>query len=263
MSEEQYKSGFLNRWSARKLELEKAATEPLANDQLANDQNEQIIDTRAVPESTPRTDFAPGAETGQASQDVTSTSRDKEANQINADEPLLSDADMPPIESLNAHSDISDFLNKGVSAALRRAALRHVFQQPEYNIRDGLNDYDGDYTVFEPLGDTVTSDMKWHIARKERDRLAAEARARELELQSAESSDELTQSTLEEQDSLATEENSPDVKRQDEAVSDSPEQIDDAQESDEQRLAEAVDSEREDGTVLAQAASEEEIGDQP
>jgi hypothetical protein len=47
-------------------------------------------------------------------------------------------------------------------------------------VRDGLNDYDGDYTVFEPLGDIITSDMKFHIARKERDRLAAEAEAEEL-----------------------------------------------------------------------------------
>ncbi len=93
--------------------------------------------------------------------------------------PLLVDADMPPIESLTSSSDISGFLSKGVSAALRKAALRHVFRQSSYNVRDGLNDYDGDFTAFEPLGDTVTSDMKFHAARKEKARLEAEMAASE------------------------------------------------------------------------------------
>ncbi len=92
---------------------------------------------------------------------------------------LLTDADMPDIETLTASSDISGFLGKGVSAALRKAALRHVFRQPKYNLRDGLDDYDDDYTTFEPLGDTVTSDMKFHAARKERASLASERLAEE------------------------------------------------------------------------------------
>ena len=91
--------------------------------------------------------------------------------------PVPTDIDMPPIESLDVTSDLSGFFSKGVSASLRRAALRHVFSQPSYNVRDGLNDYDGDYTVFEPLGDTVTSDMKFHAARHERERLRREAEA--------------------------------------------------------------------------------------
>ena len=79
---------------------------------------------------------------------------------------------MPPITTLSATSDLTGFFNRGVSATLRRAALRHVFQLPSYNVRDGLNDYDDDFTYFEPLGDTVTSDMKFHARRKEKARLA-------------------------------------------------------------------------------------------
>ncbi len=92
--------------------------------------------------------------------------------------PLLSDEDMPAITTLTAKSDLSDFFNKGVSADLRRAALRYVFQLPVYNERDGLNDYDDDFTQFEPLGDTITSDMKWHKERKERELQEAEAQQR-------------------------------------------------------------------------------------
>ena len=110
-------------------------------------------------------------------------------------EPLLTDEDMPPITTLSATSDLTGFFNRGVSATLRRAALRHVFQLPSYNVRDGLNDYDDDFTYFEPLGDTVTSDMKWHTARKERERiererLEEEARASETESENTASDDE-------------------------------------------------------------------------
>ncbi len=111
-------------------------------------------------------------------------------------EPLLTDEDMPPITTLSATSDLTGFFNRGVSATLRRAALRHVFQLPSYNVRDGLNDYDDDFTYFEPLGDTVTSDMKWHTARKERERLEREKLEEEARLaeeaKAAESEDETT-----------------------------------------------------------------------
>jgi len=107
-------------------------------------------------------------------------------------EPLLSDADMPEIQTLDAGSDISAFFNRGVSKTLRNAALKHIFGLSAYNVRDGLNDYDEDYTVFEPLGDTVTCDMKFHKERKEK--LLAEEQARLEELEE--------QARLEQQDAL-------------------------------------------------------------
>jgi hypothetical protein len=54
----------------------------------------------------------------------------------------LTDADMPPLESLTAESDFTQFLAEGVSDALRRAALRKLFHLPEFNILDGMNEYD-------------------------------------------------------------------------------------------------------------------------
>jgi len=92
------------------------------------------------------------------------------------EEPLLSDEDMPDVNSLTSQSDISMFFNRGVSKTVRNAALKYLFQLPQYNIRDGLNDYDEDYTYFEPLGDTVTCDMKFHKERKEREAREAEER---------------------------------------------------------------------------------------
>lgn len=92
--------------------------------------------------------------------------------------PVLTDADMPPIESLDEDSDYSAFMSEGVSDELRNLALRKLFKAPVFNIRDGLDEYDEDYTYFEKLGDIVTCDMKHHIEMKElreREALALEA----------------------------------------------------------------------------------------
>ncbi len=86
----------------------------------------------------------------------------------------LTDADMPDIASLTADSDFKPFMSKGVSHALRRKALRKLFASPFFQIRDGLDDYDDDFTSFAPLGDTVTADMKYADEYKEKLRKEAE-----------------------------------------------------------------------------------------
>ena len=63
----------------------------------------------------------------------------------------LSDADMPPLASLGPDSDYSGFLSPGVSEELRRLALRKLFHSPIFNVTDGLDDYDDDFTSFEVL----------------------------------------------------------------------------------------------------------------
>lgn len=73
----------------------------------------------------------------------------------------LTDADMPALDSLDKDSDYRPFFAPKVSVELRRLALRKLFQQPVFNARDGLCEYDDDYTQFEPLGDTITADMKY------------------------------------------------------------------------------------------------------
>ncbi len=54
-------------------------------------------------------------------------------------------------------------MSSGVSDELRNLALRKLFRAPVFNIRDGLDEYDDDFTQFEKLGDIVTSDMKHRI----------------------------------------------------------------------------------------------------
>ena len=114
--------------------------------------------------------------------------------------PVLTDEDMPDLDTLTHDSDLSMFMSKGVSDKLRNLALRKMFSAPSFTIRDGLDEYDEDYTSFEKLGDIVTCDMKHQAEMQEKKRLEklAEEQARleaeqdsQLDSEEAESSTEL------------------------------------------------------------------------
>jgi hypothetical protein len=101
---------------------------------------------------------------------------------------------MPDIGTLGEDSDFTGFMSPGVSDELRNLALRKLFHAPVFNIRDGLDEYDEDYTSFEKLGDIVTCDMKHQIEvqeRKRREALELEEQARaEAELEDVEDMDD-------------------------------------------------------------------------
>lgn len=87
--------------------------------------------------------------------------------------PALTDEDMPPLETLHQDSDFSGFMSPQVSEGLRKLALRKMFQVAGFNVRDGLDDYDDDFTSFAKLGDLITSDMRFQMEQKARDETEA------------------------------------------------------------------------------------------
>ena len=124
---------FLDRWSRRK---------------LADHSGESLDST------------LPAAHAAGSTQQVTSTVVNEDPAQ------QLTDADMPPLDSLDGDSDFSLFMSPGVSEQLRTLALRKLFHLPAFNVTDGLNDYDEDYTQFAGLGDVVTQEMKRMLKRE-------------------------------------------------------------------------------------------------
>ena len=120
---------FLARWSRRKQEAREQGT--------------------AVPEVEPAAAVDPAAATPEPGPEPT----------------LLTDEDMPPIESLTDDADYSGFLSPGVSELLRGQALKRLFSSAKFNVTDGLDDFAEDYTQFAPLGDVVTADMKHQMER--------------------------------------------------------------------------------------------------
>ena len=148
--------GRLSRWSRRKQQN----AEETRNEDLALELEQQNLPQNELIEK--ELDEAPG-EGGQGSE---------------TQEPELRDVDMEPVESLTEESDLSKFMSPGVSDELRNLALRKMFKAPIFNIRDGLDEYDEDYTSFEKLGDIVTADMR-HQMEMEAE-MKAEAEAKEI-----------------------------------------------------------------------------------
>ena len=85
----------------------------------------------------------------------------------------LTDADMPPLDTLDESSDYSGFLSEKVSETLRRAALRKLFHSSAFNVIDDMDDYAEDFTTFGALGDIVTSDMRHQVEVEARKRAEA------------------------------------------------------------------------------------------
>lgn len=104
----------------------------------------------------------------------------------------LTDEDMPPLESLSEKSDFSQFLSSGVSDELRNLALRKLFNLPQFNVRDGLNDYDEDFSKIPVLAQEVAAKMRSWLHEKQ-DELTSELKEELNEALNAEANEALTE----------------------------------------------------------------------
>ncbi|WP_405225851.1 DUF3306 domain-containing protein [Lentisalinibacter sediminis] len=143
---------FLSRWSRRKA-LAREGIEP-QEPEPGSVPAAGVDDASSAPPE--------GSKTGDAGESGEETAPPGEA------------AELPPLESLNEDSDYSAFLAADVAPDMQRQALRKLFRSPKFNLRDGLDDYDLDYSNPAPLGNVVTAEMRHRIAR-EIERLAARA----------------------------------------------------------------------------------------
>jgi hypothetical protein len=67
---------------------------------------------------------------------------------------------LPPVESLGFDSDFTRFLAPQVDETVKRQALRKLFNDPRFNVMDGLDVYIDDYSKFEPIPDDVIAKLK-------------------------------------------------------------------------------------------------------
>ncbi len=113
---ERDEDSFLSRWSERKREAKQNQDErPDAVTEDAAARSGALTDAAAEP-------------------------ADAEAEAFNPEH-------LPDIETLDKDADFSVFMHKKVPDALRRRALRRLWKvDPTFAFRDGMNDYDEDYT---------------------------------------------------------------------------------------------------------------------
>jgi len=122
--------GFsLKRWSRRKLEVARAASAPVADATVAA--APAAVPAVAAPVPAASADPADGAST-----------------------PAL-----PPVETLTFDSDFTAFLQPRVDAALRQRALKKLFQDPRFNVMDGLDIYIDDYSLPDPISPELVKEL--------------------------------------------------------------------------------------------------------
>jgi hypothetical protein len=143
--------GFLTRWSRRKSQSLRGEVPP-----------EPVDDAEeAAPQSAEPADHRPAeTEAAAAVSDAHDNAADPEAP-----------PELPALDTLGADSDYSVFMGSNVPSDLKQKALRKLFHSPQFNVRDGLDDYDLDFSNPEPLGDVITAEMRYRVER-ELERLA-------------------------------------------------------------------------------------------
>lgn len=79
-----------------------------------------------------------------------------EAAAVPETEEEIAPEDLPDIESMDAASDYTPFMQKGVPAHLKKMAMRKLWlSDPALANLDGLNDYDEDFSIIESIGNTI------------------------------------------------------------------------------------------------------------
>lgn len=148
-SEQEHES-FASRWSRRKQQVQQEPKQDTSESILADIKSQGFPEDLESPQKTPE---------------------EQRLEALNA----LTDEDMPDIKTLGEDSDYSGFMSINVSEELRKIALKKLFHGKSYNLRDGLDEYDGNYSSsnFEKLDPAIiTCDMK-HLLKVEAEKLLA------------------------------------------------------------------------------------------
>ncbi|UCH49152.1 MAG: DUF3306 domain-containing protein [Betaproteobacteria bacterium] len=69
--------------------------------------------------------------------------------------------DLPSIDELAPDSDFAAFMDPRVDDDVRRAALKTLFRDPDFNVTDGLDVYAEDYTKLEKLTPAMVAALRF------------------------------------------------------------------------------------------------------
>ena len=125
-------TGFLGRWARRK------------NDALRGQPVSEPTPPAPVPTAVPVTGLA----------------------DVDAPVPVAASAAEPPpalslddVKLLTKDSDFKPFMGQNVGPEVRNAAMKKLFEDPHFNIMDGLDIYIDDYSISEPIPESMLRQM--------------------------------------------------------------------------------------------------------
>ncbi|MDW2069824.1 DUF3306 domain-containing protein [Vibrio sp. 2094] len=141
-------TSFLSRWSKRKLEE-------------SSQHDEEIT---------------PIAETEQSEDNVTALSNaDESSDALNIDEDSQAPDITASVETEKTEEmSVAQLLVSEASESVKKAALRKMFLSEEFNVRDGLDDYDDDYSNLKSLSQDVAETLRDWVKDKVEDEPDAE-----------------------------------------------------------------------------------------
>jgi hypothetical protein len=67
---------------------------------------------------------------------------------------------LPPVEKLTPESDFTGFMHPKVDDALRRVALKKLFNDPHFKIPDPFEPYSRDFNVEDPIPPELLATLK-------------------------------------------------------------------------------------------------------
>lgn len=159
-------TSFFSRWSQRKLDGDKATD-------AESPEPDSTTDNTQASELTQVSEQEPSITSEQVSADVSSESLD-------------SSVDSP--EGDGESPSVAQLLVSEASESVKKAALRKLFLSEEFNVRDGLDDYDDDYSNLKSLGEGVADTLRDWVKETVED---SEPEVTQTQEELASSSDEL------------------------------------------------------------------------
>ena len=67
---------------------------------------------------------------------------------------------LPPVDKLTPESDFTGFMHPKVEDALRRAALKKLFNDPHFNIPDPYEPYSRNFNIEDPIPPEMLATLK-------------------------------------------------------------------------------------------------------
>ncbi|MEZ8412956.1 DUF3306 domain-containing protein [Vibrio splendidus] len=135
-------TNFFSRWSQRK--LDESTDEPL--------EAQQTLEETELTSSDSSSEVSPEMEAA-APQSLESDALETN-EEVNA-----SDVQDPAPEATEDFS-VAQLLVSEASESVKKAALRKLFLSEEFNVRDGLDDYDDDYSNLKSLSEGVAETLR-------------------------------------------------------------------------------------------------------
>lgn len=141
-------TNFFSRWSQRK--LDGPTDEPL--------EVEQTLEAPELTSSDSSSSEISPAELSSEMEAAAPQSLESEASETNEDVHVADVQD--PAPEATEDLSVAQLLVSEASESVKKAALRKLFLSEEFNVRDGLDDYDDDYSNLKSLSEGVAETLR-------------------------------------------------------------------------------------------------------